>query len=209
MVGYGWEEYDVRDGGRQIIHDAGNNLDLTTEFVKIPGGNHGGNWAVRIKGTPREDAPTKLFTTVLFYTALEGLGSMDVANKRDPLGLEGTVTIKGESPDLGDFAIDITEGPDSNMHPPPTHPSYQEKPLDRTLVGSFQVPEEAIWQTKRTSLVSAAVDGSNRDVGRRVAADKAYQSSALHPPQERDRQLCREVRERPESSTVAIVHNQQ
>ena len=151
MAGYGWDEYDVRDGGRQTIHDAGNNIDITTEFVKIPGGVHGGNWGVRIKGIPREDAPPNLLSTMIFYTAMEGLGSLEIANDRDPLGIAGTVTVKGQTAELGEFTIDITEGPESNMHPPPTHQSSQEKPLDRTLVASFQVPEEAIWQTKRTS----------------------------------------------------------
>lgn len=153
MAGYGWDEYDVREGGRQIIHDAGNNIDITTEFIKIPGGSHGGSWGVRIKGTPRDDAPPDLKSTVIFYTAMEGLGSLEIANNKDPLGLEGTVTVKGQTAELGDFNIAITEGPESNMHPPPTHASYQDKPLDRTMVASFQVPEEAIWQTKRTSRI--------------------------------------------------------
>ncbi|MCJ1368496.1 Processing alpha glucosidase I [Acarospora aff. strigata] len=148
MAGYGWDEYDVRDGGRQTIHDAGNNVDITTEFIKIPGGRHGGSWGVRIRGTPREDAPPNLKTTVIFYTAMEGLGSLEIANDKDSLGIEGTVTITGQTAELGDFKIDVTEGPESNMHPPPTHPSSQEKRLDRTMVASFEVPEEAIWQTK-------------------------------------------------------------
>ena len=152
MAGYGWDEYDVRDGGRQTIHDAGNNVDITTEFIKIPGGRHGGSWGVRIRGTPREDAPPNLKTTVIFYTAMEGLGSLEIANDKDSLGIEGTVTITGQTAELGDFKIDVTEGPESNMHPPPTHPSSQEKRLDRTMVASFEVPEEAIWQTKRRSL---------------------------------------------------------
>lgn len=151
MAGYGWDEYDVRDGGRQTIHDAGNNIDITTEFVKIPGGLHGGNWGVRIKGTPREDAPPNLMSTVIFYTAMEGLGSLEIAGEKGPLGIEGTVTVKGQTAELGHFTIDITEGPESNMHPPAAHQSSQDKPLDRTLVASFQVPVDAIWQTKRTS----------------------------------------------------------
>ncbi|KAI9880389.1 MAG: Processing alpha glucosidase I [Pleopsidium flavum] len=161
MAGYGWDEYDVRDGGRQIIHDAGNSIDITTEFVKIPGGSHGGNWGVRIKGTPRDDAPPDLKSTVIFYTAMEGLGSLEIANNKDPLGIEGTVTIEGQTTELGDFTIAITEGPESNIHPPPAHPSYQDKPLDRTMVASFQVPEEAIWQTKPLLFthMKAEIDG--------------------------------------------------
>ena len=154
MAGYGWDEYDVRHGGRQTIHDAGNSIDITTEFVKIPGGQHGGSWGVRVRGTPRDDAPPRLMTTVIFYAAMEGFGSIGVANEEDDLGYEGTVTLEGQSNELGEFKIDITEGPKTNSHPPPSHAAYRDKPLDRTMVASFQVPEEAIWQTKREYMSS-------------------------------------------------------
>ena len=148
MAGYGWDEYDVRTGGHQTIHDAGNSIDITTEFVKIPGGSHGGSWAVRVKGKPREDAPPRLITTVLFYAGMEGFGSLGVRNEADELGIEGALTMEGSSSELGQFTIEVTEGPDSNSHPPPTHPSYAEKPSDRTVVASLQVPDEGMWQAK-------------------------------------------------------------
>lgn len=53
IKGYDWEELDLRKGGRQVIRDEGNAIDITTEFVKVEGGEHGGHWAVRVKGTPR------------------------------------------------------------------------------------------------------------------------------------------------------------
>ena len=148
MAGYGWDEYDVRNGGRQTIHDAGNMIDITTEFVKFPGGEHGGSWGVRVKGTPREDAPAHLMSTVIFYAAMEGFGALEVENEPEILGFEGDVRLKGQSHELGDFKIHITAGPDTNQHPPATHDSYGTKPLDRTMVASFQVPEESLWQTK-------------------------------------------------------------
>ncbi len=149
MHGYGWDEYDVRHGGRQTIHDAGNTIDISTEFVKIPGGEHGGSWGVRIKGTPREDAPERLVTTVIFYAAMEGFGSLEVKNEANELGIEGSVTMGGSSNELGSFTLEVTTGPDSNRHPPPVHQSYSQKPLDRTIVASAQVPAEQIWQAKR------------------------------------------------------------
>ncbi|KAJ9267077.1 CAZyme family GH63 [Paecilomyces variotii] len=148
MAGYGWDEYDIRKGGRQTIHDAGNTIDITIDFIKVPGGTHGGSWAARVKGVPREDAPDAQLTTMVFYTGLEGLGSLEVANEPDPLGFEGDVKINGMTPDLGDFTIDITAGPDSNEHPYHSHPSYEQKPLDRTMVASLFMPQEFLWQTK-------------------------------------------------------------
>lgn len=149
MAGYGWDEYDVRKGGRQTIHDAGNTVDITIDFIKVPGGLHGGSWGARVKGVPREDAPAQQFTTVVFYAGLEGLGNLQVENEPDTLGLEGDVKLKGYTPDLGSFTIDVTTGPESNEHPQHSHPSYAEKPLDRTLVTSLQLPSEHLWQTRR------------------------------------------------------------
>ena len=152
MAGYGWDEYDVRTGGRQTIHDAGNNLDMQMEFVKVSGGTHGGSWGVRIKGTPREDAPPNLKTTIILNAALEGLGSLEVVGGKENLGYSGTVMLDGISSELGQFSIHITKGSDTNSYPVHSHPSHAEKPLDRTFVHSFQVPEEALWQTKRGSI---------------------------------------------------------
>lgn len=147
MAGYGWDEYDPRTGGHQTIHDAGNKVDITTEFVKVPGGEHGGNWAVRVKGTPREDAPQRLVTTVLFTAGMEGLGSLQIQNEPDEQGIEGDVELAGSTSELGDFTLRIVED-SANQHPPPTHESYQDQPLDRTMAASMQVPEEGLWQAK-------------------------------------------------------------
>jgi mannosyl-oligosaccharide glucosidase len=50
LGGYSWTEYDPREGGVQVLRDNKNNIKLTTEFLKVSGGNHGGSWATRIKG---------------------------------------------------------------------------------------------------------------------------------------------------------------
>ncbi|KAF2755559.1 glucosidase I [Pseudovirgaria hyperparasitica] len=148
LDGYGWNEYDVRTGGRQTIHDPVNKLDLTTEFVKVPGGEHGGNWGVRIKGAPREDAAPDLKSTVFFYVSQEGLGHTTVTNDGDASGFEGSIHMEGSASGLGDFKIEITEGPKSNSHPRHNHPSYEDKPLDKTFVRSIQVREDQLWHVK-------------------------------------------------------------
>ena len=152
MAGYGWDEYDIRKGGRQTIHDAENTLDLTIDFVKVPGGQHGGSWGARVKGVPREDAPAEQLTTLVFYTALEGQGSLGVSSEAGSRGFEGDVKFAGQTPDLGDFSIDVTAGPESNGHPFHSHPTYDDKPLDLTFVSSGTFPPEHIWQSKGTSM---------------------------------------------------------
>lgn len=156
MAGYGWDEYDARTGGRETIHDANNQLDITIDFVKIPGGKHGGSWAARVKGTPREDAPEDLSTTVVFYATLEGPGRLEVNDweaERSKAGSEGNIRLSGVTPELGRFMIDVTAGPD-NDHPECSHPSCETKPLDKTFVASMEIPSEALWQSKSKNIQS-------------------------------------------------------
>jgi mannosyl-oligosaccharide glucosidase len=51
---YTWTQYDPREGGVQEIKDSQNNVKITTEFLKVPGGDNGGSWAARIKGEPMD-----------------------------------------------------------------------------------------------------------------------------------------------------------
>lgn len=48
---YGWEFHDGLSFGRQHIYDGA--LRLTTEFVKRPGGHHGGDWSWRVTVEPQ------------------------------------------------------------------------------------------------------------------------------------------------------------
>jgi mannosyl-oligosaccharide glucosidase len=144
MRGYGWDEYDARLGGVQTMYDEGNQIDIKTMFVKIPGGSHGGSWATRVRGTVRKDGPPDLKTTVVFYASLEGPGSLEVENAEDGPGFLGDVNLKGESEGLGQYNVVITQG--RGFHPKSTHPSYEDKPLDRTFVYSSLVQQDQLWQ---------------------------------------------------------------
>lgn len=148
MAGYGWDEYDTRTGGIQHIHDAGNKIDITAEFVKIPGGGHGGSWAARIKGEPRPDAPPALKTTVLFYVASEAIGEVvDVASTGDSNGFDGDVAFVGKSKALGDYKLVVTKG--TGERPSSDHPISSQRDLDKTIVQSFNMPTEHLWQAKQ------------------------------------------------------------
>ena len=58
---YTWTEYDPRQGGVQVIKDSLNNVKITTEFLKVAGGDHGGSWAVRFKGEPIDEGTNLSF----------------------------------------------------------------------------------------------------------------------------------------------------
>ena len=55
LEGYTWTEHDLRDGGVQVLNDTQNNVQITTEWLKVPGGDSGGSWAARIKGKPLQE----------------------------------------------------------------------------------------------------------------------------------------------------------
>lgn len=160
MAGYGWDAYDPRTGGVQTVHDKGNGINLETSFVKFDDGK--GGWGARVKGTVREDAGPSLGsqngvedalkTAVWFTVGMEGIGSLEVqdAEKGGEDGFEGDVVFNGQSNDLGEFRLSIVEAEGKTHHPIHNHPSYQSKPLDRSIVHSVQVPAEALWQGKGT-----------------------------------------------------------
>ena len=41
LEGYAWTKHDGREAGTQVLKDPSNNVELTTEFLKTPGGAHG------------------------------------------------------------------------------------------------------------------------------------------------------------------------
>lgn len=161
MAGYGWDEYDARRGGVQTVHDAGNMIDITTSFVKIPGvtgSAGGGSWGARIKGTPRADAPADgLKTTVLLYLSQEGYDRSggDVLGVEDTLedggdlslGFDGNVRLAGKSDALGgEYRLVVTRG--TGDHPTSNHELSQRRDLSRTVVQTLAAPDEIVWQAK-------------------------------------------------------------
>uniref|UniRef100_A0A2I3GQF6 Mannosyl-oligosaccharide glucosidase n=1 Tax=Nomascus leucogenys TaxID=61853 RepID=A0A2I3GQF6_NOMLE len=60
---YGWEFHDGLSFGRQHIQDGA--LRLTTEFVKRPGGQHGGDWSWRVTVEPQVRASGHPFLTTM------------------------------------------------------------------------------------------------------------------------------------------------
>lgn len=174
MAGYGWDKYDPRTGGVQTVYDKGNGIDLETSFVKFAEGR--GGWGARVKGTVRDDAEASsaapgdvtanLKTSVWFTVGMEGLGSLEVlgAEEAQDIGFDRNVVINGETTDLGQFRLTINDPVDGNEHPHHNHHAWHSKPLDHTFVHSVQVPDEALWQSKRTSSTVIIVTTSHADI---------------------------------------------
>ncbi|KAK3997479.1 putative mannosyl-oligosaccharide glucosidase [Cladorrhinum sp. PSN332] len=147
MKGYGWDEYDTRNGGVQSIHDIENGIDLTTSFVKIPGGAHGGSWAARIKGVLNEDAPKDQKTTVILYVSQEGGGDLVAAPEPDnEFGYDGDVTINGQSEGLGKYKLVVTEG--EGVQPKSDHPISERWGPGQTVIQSLRYADDVVWQAK-------------------------------------------------------------
>jgi mannosyl-oligosaccharide glucosidase len=49
-------------------------------------------------------------TDILFYFGLEGEGGMDIMSEMSKKGIPSPVKLEGDSPELGDFEIQIVDG---------------------------------------------------------------------------------------------------
>ncbi|ESK85883.1 mannosyl-oligosaccharide glucosidase [Moniliophthora roreri MCA 2997] len=147
LKSYTWTQFDPREGGVQVIKDALNNVELTTEFLKQPGGDHGGSWAARIKGKPLDPAlPSRVST--IFYFGLEGLGGMDMETDEDEDGIEGEVKFTGSTPELDDFVVRVVDGPNNVAVTQGRHSDIFEKRIGKTHFLGVTVPPGSIWKAK-------------------------------------------------------------
>ncbi|KAJ3067528.1 Processing alpha glucosidase I [Podochytrium sp. JEL0797] len=147
LESYAWLEHNGRDYGSQTIQDSKSNVEIKTEFVKVPGGKHGGEWAVRISGTPLdEDKDTAI--AMYFYTALTSDGSLKLLNTKSAArGLE-SVQLNGQVPSLGEFSFFIH---DDEKNAPPEIVRQDNRrfaDLTKTQYATFNVPAENTWKVK-------------------------------------------------------------
>ncbi|KAF8626209.1 hypothetical protein AX15_004899 [Amanita polypyramis BW_CC] len=147
LDGYDWTEYDSRQGGVQVLKDGANNVKITTEFLKVPGGDYGGSWAARIKGEPMiEDKPSRVST--IFYAGLDGLGGLDMETEEDENGIIGEFRISGTSPDLDDFTIRIVDTADNKHVTDGPFAAGFKKTIGRTYYSGQVVPSGDAWKAK-------------------------------------------------------------
>jgi mannosyl-oligosaccharide glucosidase len=150
MARYGWTAYDTREGGRQIIEDVENMINITTEFIKHSKGQSEGSWGLRIKGIPRPDAPEDLKTAVVFYVGMEAMedcASCKLA-AREQLGAGDdkevqAVNIDVSHPKLGSAGIHIPVSVN------------REGRYEESVVKTLNVTKDQLWQAKCTYRASA------------------------------------------------------
>ncbi|KAK9469490.1 glycoside hydrolase [Lipomyces arxii] len=140
MSGYGWETYDTRDGGRQVMHDTTHKVDITTEFVK-----DGASWGLRVKGKPTQP---DVNTAVVFYFGTEGLSESHLATKFSDLGYLQDTAYGGFINDLGKFDLTVTRGPASNQGPPDGNSVATAQLGDRIHARSLTVDPATLWKAK-------------------------------------------------------------
>ncbi|XP_027761109.1 mannosyl-oligosaccharide glucosidase [Empidonax traillii] len=95
---YGWVMHDGENFGVQEIRDG--RLLLRTEFVKQPGGDHGGDWSWRVTARMEGKGPAPLLS-LFFYVATDGQGELrPVLHNRTRLA-----AVEGTSEELGNFTL--------------------------------------------------------------------------------------------------------
>ncbi|KAM9236603.1 mannosyl-oligosaccharide glucosidase [Leptosomus discolor] len=115
---YGWLMHDGENFGVQEIRDEG--LVLTTEFVKRPGGEHGGDWSWRVTArTEAAGGPAPLLS-LFFYVATDGQGTLQ------PHLENGTrlAAVTGTTEELGRFTLTFLPPTAADSAEDPKYASY-------------------------------------------------------------------------------------
>ncbi|KAI8882190.1 glycoside hydrolase family 63 protein [Backusella circina FSU 941] len=176
IQGYGYHKHNGRDFALQKINDTPSNIKITTSFLKVPGGEHGGDWGVRIHGIPIDDSVPAV-TDVLFYFGLEGDGGLDIMSRMSKKGIVSPVKLEGDSPELGDFEIQIVDGPLNTYLKDGIDQS-----LERTQWWGTQVDKGDIWRAKdliSESIVLAARDRLGKTTDQQDAFTNPYKYFTL------------------------------
>ncbi|KAG8685916.1 Processing alpha glucosidase I, partial [Ceratobasidium sp. 394] len=144
---YTWTEHDMRQGAIQVLKDPLNNLELKTEWLKIPGGDHGGSWVARISGKPLDNSIVSR-NSLVFYVGLEGLGGVNLETEETEDGYEGSIELAGVTPELGEFSMKFVDGPSNTYVTEGQHAEGFKRTAGKTHVIGVPVPAGHVWQAK-------------------------------------------------------------
>ncbi|PRT53520.1 putative mannosyl-oligosaccharide glucosidase [Wickerhamiella sorbophila] len=145
-VTFGWDHYDPRLGGQQTIVDKENSVTLRTTLLKSENGD---SWVVRVEGDQSPDAVLSL----VYYTAIEGDGDLQLKSMLTAQGIKGDTLIEGSSPELGRFDLKIVDAHGS--HPESSHPVAADRPGQNTQYAAMNVPNDNAWRARQIFLTLA------------------------------------------------------
>lgn len=142
---YGWDIYDPRLGGREIIIDGDNNLNLTIYFTKSHSGQ---NWAVRLHGEPI-DAKRETTASIILYMNQNGENQDSKLFKVDS-GSSKLTKFHGSSPELGEYDISINRN-SGKLFKSSSLSSMEVAPgCDASKAShlSMNIPDDSVWKAK-------------------------------------------------------------
>lgn len=138
---YGWESYDPRIGGKEVIIDKENNVNLTFYFVKSKDGQ---NWGVRVHGEPL-DTERLSATSLIFYLNQNGkdghLTALNVENYDHK-----HIKLNGIAPELDEYDISIDDV--LGEYYSRGHVLAPDADSSKTSHVSITVPDDQVWKAK-------------------------------------------------------------
>ena len=154
-IRFGWMRHDGRSYGEQVITDTREGVRLRTYFLNDA--KMGGGWSARVQVQHIDESRKAKPMSLLFYVGLNTAdsGYIDVL-RGTRKGISKTVTLKGDSEELGRFSINISAT---------RARTFPNAPRDGQLtdLASFQffsreVPSNQVWNTEGTASVSSTGD---------------------------------------------------
>ncbi|MBW0480168.1 hypothetical protein O181_019883 [Austropuccinia psidii MF-1] len=153
LLGYGFNKHDGRNFASHYLKDELNNFELKVQLLKVPGGEFGGSWGLRINGVKlNEDRPARI--SLINYFGLDGLGSLQLESEEDEEGVDGPVKFSGSTTQLGDFTIRIVDSPSNE--PVVGHHNAEDfgEKLSRTQYLGVQLPSGSVWKAKESIMAA-------------------------------------------------------
>lgn len=143
LTKYGWEVYDPRIGGREVIIDEESNLNLTIYFTKS---HDGENWAVRVNGKPI-DPSRKSTASIVLYVSQNGDNGASKLVKLADSG-SSSLNFHGSSEEIGEYQLIVRDNY-GKYHTDPLLSTMEIVPgcdSSKTAHISLTIPDNNVWK---------------------------------------------------------------
>lgn len=167
LAKYGWEVYDPRLGGKEVIIDDENNLNLTIYFAKS---HNGQNWVARLHGEPI-DAKKDTTASIILYMNQNGENGGSSLVRADSESSR-SMNFHGASTELGEYDVYVKRN-SGYLFKDRALSSMEIAPgcdASRTSHMTMTVPDDSVWkakdiyQTLLADSVKSIVDKQPEDV---------------------------------------------